>query len=557
MGYYGNLSLAREPFSNSPDPGMFYDSTTHLEALQQLEISIRLKRGLNVVTGNVGTGKTTLSRQLVQAFARDEGVDTVMILDPGYRRVVDFLAHILQLFTGAPLPPVLDENQIKERIKNHLFTRSADQGRLTVLIVDEGQKLTQPCLEALRELLNYETNDHKLLQIVIFAQNEFNATLEGLENLRDRVNFHYRLGALNFRDTRGLVLFRLERSFEPGKGRTLFTPGGFWALYRATRGYPRKIIRLCHHVMLALIIKEKRRADFFLVLGCAARVMPASPVLGRLVPVLGCLALAASGAALYLSRAGGDPSSGVIPEVSRSIDQAVAATSIQTRAPETGIRAASPEDPAERAPSQALPATGSPAAPTAPAQGPPDPAPPRVLGKLTIERNELFCDLVSAVYGLCTYSVIDEVLASNPGIKDPGTIIAGTTLVFPVPSFSFRAGDDLRYVVVLSTRKALDEAYAEVRRFRRGDQPLVPGPGESGRLGPLARYSSASGFPVRVLPAWSPDQGLCFHVVIDKPYDTREDAQAAAQGLPGLFPGVPEPLSSLGQQTLIFAKRND
>ena len=117
-------------------------------------------------------------------------------------------------------------------------------------MIDEGQKLPLFCLETLRELLNYETNDKKLLQIVIFAQKEFDQMISGMENFIDRINFRFTFFPLNFSETRDLIRFRIEQAASPenfdASRLPAFTLSGFWAVYRITKGYPRKIINLCH-----------------------------------------------------------------------------------------------------------------------------------------------------------------------------------------------------------------------------------------------------------------------------------------------------------------------
>ncbi|MCG8615538.1 MAG: AAA family ATPase, partial [Desulfobacterales bacterium] len=195
MHYYSLLDLNREPFSNSPDPGLFYGSAQHTEILQKLEIAIRLKRGLNLILGEVGTGKTTLSRRLIRQLGRDSRTDCHLILDPGFESVSEFLAHIQILLSGKEVQG--NDSRQKEAIKDHLFTADREVNKITVLIIDEGQKMTGGALEALRELLNFETNREKLLQIVIFAQNEFKPMLDRHENLKDRINFHYSLKNLS------------------------------------------------------------------------------------------------------------------------------------------------------------------------------------------------------------------------------------------------------------------------------------------------------------------------------------------------------------------------
>ena len=121
------------------------------------------------------------------------------------------------------------------------------------------------------ELLNYETNEAKLLQIVIFAQTEFESVLADRENLADRINLFHRLGPLGFLDTRRMIQYRLNQAGSSPDSQPLFSLPGLWAVYRATGGYPRKIIHLCHKSVLAAIIQNRKRAGWFLVRACARR----------------------------------------------------------------------------------------------------------------------------------------------------------------------------------------------------------------------------------------------------------------------------------------------
>ena len=177
MEYFNILSLTKEPFSNSPDPEFFFHSRNHLDCLQKLELSLLLRRGLNVIIGDVGSGKTTLCRQLIRRFSQKVEIETHLILDPLFLNASEFLATVTEMFTGKKPPVGSNDWQIKEQIKQHLFRKGVDENKTIVLIIDEGQKIPAFCLEILREFLNYETNEYKLLQIVIFAQKEFADTI--------------------------------------------------------------------------------------------------------------------------------------------------------------------------------------------------------------------------------------------------------------------------------------------------------------------------------------------------------------------------------------------
>ena len=163
MQYYKLLQLDREPFSNSPDPDYFFQSDQHLGCLQKLELSLRLKRGLNVVIGDVGTGKTTLCRQLIRNFAQDDEFETHLILDPSFDHPPVFLRMLHELFYGNPPIGRLTETELKERIKQRLFSMGVDRNKTLVLIIDEGQKISGRC-GRLMCCLRYEDKTYEQLR---------------------------------------------------------------------------------------------------------------------------------------------------------------------------------------------------------------------------------------------------------------------------------------------------------------------------------------------------------------------------------------------------------
>ena len=278
MDYFSILNFKKEPFSNSPDPGIFYPSRNHMECLQSIEIAIRLKRGLSVVLGDVGAGKTTLCRKLIQQISNAAGnaaIELHLVLDPSFSTSHEFLSGIAGYFglsTSAGVMADRTELQLKEAIKSCLFAKGVEEGKIVALLIDEGQKLPDFCLEILREFLNYETNDCKLLQIVIFAQQEFREKIGELANLANRINLCYALTPLGFRETCRMVAYRISQASEDGAGRTLFTWPGLFALYRETGGNPRSINMLCHHIVLSLIIQNRVKAGWPLVRACAGRL---------------------------------------------------------------------------------------------------------------------------------------------------------------------------------------------------------------------------------------------------------------------------------------------
>ena len=258
MSYYTALGLTKEPFSTSPDPAFFFRSSSHVQALTRLEIAIRLRRGLSLILGDVGTGKTTLARTLLANFPQEDGFGFHMILDPSFESEYQFLLQLSRMFgVRLPFKSTLD---CREAIEHHLFQSGVTQGQTTVLMIDEGQKLSLDMLENLRVLLNYETNEFKLLQVVIFAQMELLARIRRIKNFVDRVSLKYIINPLSEDETAEMIQFRL-RSAGLNGSHTLFSPEAVLAVHRFTQGYPRKIALVCHNALEALVMHEQRLVD--------------------------------------------------------------------------------------------------------------------------------------------------------------------------------------------------------------------------------------------------------------------------------------------------------
>lgn len=259
MEYYKLLNLKNEPFSTSPDPLFFYHSREHKECLSRLEITIRLRRGLSVILGDVGTGKTTVSRLLIQKFANDKsGFIVRLILDPIFKSEYEFIKTLCNSFGIES--SARSTFEFKNELQNYLLEKGVKEKKVVVLIIDEGQKLTPTYIEVLRTLLNYETNEYKLLQLVIFAQPEFMQKMKRQRNFLDRVVMGYVINPLNEEDTKGLILYRLRKSgMEPD--RVLFTDKALRQVFLHTQGSPRKITMLCHDALIAMIREEKTMVD--------------------------------------------------------------------------------------------------------------------------------------------------------------------------------------------------------------------------------------------------------------------------------------------------------
>ncbi|MFH0796405.1 MAG: AAA family ATPase [Candidatus Omnitrophota bacterium] len=261
MSYLELFGLKKEPFSTSPDPDFFYLSKCHERALTNSLIEIRLKRGLSVVLGDIGTGKTTLSRKLIQELKKREDIIFNLIFDPSFEDEYSFLDCLVRNLVGPT-----DNNQgtstsnLKELLEHFLFQKGVTENKTIVLIVDEAQKLNPTSLEVLRILLNYETNQFKLLQLVLLGQLELYSTIVNIPNLFDRISFKYTLNPLDEEETLALINYRLQQAGYEGSTH-LFEDGAVKKIYQVTGGYPRRVMAMCYHALKKLILDNKPVID--------------------------------------------------------------------------------------------------------------------------------------------------------------------------------------------------------------------------------------------------------------------------------------------------------
>lgn len=256
MSYYRILGMEKEPFSTSPDPAFFYESRNHKSALANLMIELRLKRGLSVLLGDVGTGKTTLGRKLIQMLSEREGFIFHLILDPSYPSEDLFLASLIRTFGVDTGHPPSGPVEARDALEQYLFRLGVRENQTVVLIIDEAQKLHPHSLEMLRILLNYETNEHKLLQLVLLAQLELMPKVVQMPNVLDRISMKFILQPLDEEETREMIHFRLHQAGFRGRYH-LFLDEAIKEIHRATGGYPRKIAMLCHKALKALVMSHQ------------------------------------------------------------------------------------------------------------------------------------------------------------------------------------------------------------------------------------------------------------------------------------------------------------
>jgi len=510
MDYYTLLDLKREPFSNSPDPDFFYRSAQHTACLQQLELAIRLRRGLNVVIGQVGTGKTTLCRELIRRFENEAQLAPYLMLDPGMASEGAFLSEVAERLTGQRPPEDSPNDRKKEIIKQFLFATGIEKEHTPILIIDEGQKIAPACLEILREFLNYETNTHKLLQIVIFAQKEFDQVIVAHPNFGDRINLRIDLNPLGFRDTMAMIHYRIQAS-GGGTANRLFSQPALIAIYLATHGYPRRIIHLCHRVLLTLIIQDRARAGWRLVRSSARRASghPASRRwqwvgAGGALALIAALVLTTGGWLQPFTNAAGKGSAPKKPVAEVPLPAASAEKMRPANRPEplTAIASLSPT----KAYGSAMPMAESapPSTDTSTMDSPAQTSPmPARLGRVTINPNDTLGGLITTIYGRFAPSYLQAITDANPHILDPDALDVGDVVHFPALPAEVRPFPVHLWWLELATCRRLDEALHTCRALKQN------------RLA------------TRLIPYWNPEKGLVFSLVMTECFYGRQGAENA------------------------------
>ncbi len=253
------LGLVEAPFSLSPDPRYFYVSLQHKATLAKATYATEQRQGLSVIFGDVGVGKTTVARRLYQVYRDREDYHTAYIPTPLYPSDFQFLKNICAEFGLNPKRSKLLQLAAFEDFLINAYKHD----RNVLLIIDEAQGLIGQQFELIRQLLNFETNTQKLIQIVLIGQNELRNKLRLKRALASRVATRSTLEPLHFEDTRSMVNFRVMVA---GRQEPLFTDSALVRVYDYSRGMPRDICVIGLNILpIALLnrvsIVDKRLVD--------------------------------------------------------------------------------------------------------------------------------------------------------------------------------------------------------------------------------------------------------------------------------------------------------
>ena len=248
--YLDYYNLREEPFNITPDPRFLFFSAKHQEAFNHLLFGIHQRKGFIELTGEVGAGKTTICRKLLEELGPN--YKTALILNPCLS--IDQLLHSVCL--ELDLQVYSFDRVYYLQSLNQFVLEQANQGNNVVVIIDEAQDLSDELLEQIRLLSNLETDHQKLLQIVLMGQTELRTKLAqpSLRQLRQRITVRYHLGPLDLTETACYVHHRL--TLAGANGRPRFDEAAIKSVYQYSRGVPRLINAVCDKALLAGFVMQ-------------------------------------------------------------------------------------------------------------------------------------------------------------------------------------------------------------------------------------------------------------------------------------------------------------
>ncbi len=251
LEYWG---LKKFPFDNVPDPDFMYYSSAHSEALARLLYAVRRNKGIILITGEIGTGKTTLSRVLIDQIKNskfDIGLMVNSIPD-----TIDFLREILYSLGVKPDKDLYKSDLLK--LLNDKALENLRDNKTTVLIFDEAHLTSKEILEEIRLLLNFQLNDKFLLTIILLGQPELKLIIKEMKQLDQRIAMRYHLTPLSHDETLEYVKFRLK---EAGSANDIINRQALDEIYEYSKGIPRTINNICDMSLMAGFISNTKVID--------------------------------------------------------------------------------------------------------------------------------------------------------------------------------------------------------------------------------------------------------------------------------------------------------
>lgn len=257
--YAAYFGLKENPFKLTPEPRYLFLSEQHRDALNYLIYGIKEKKGFVLISGGIGTGKTTICRTLLNLLDPYPSVETALIFNTAISDV-ELLEAVVAEF-GIEVPKETGTKKSYIDALNGFLLKNFAAGKNAVLMIDEAQNLSHGVLEQIRMLSNLETEREKLLQIILIGQPELKATLSlpALRQLNERITVRYDLKPLSADDVVAYIHHRLCVAGGPGK--IQFAKGAYRQVFDFSEGIPRRINTLCDRALLIAYAKNISRID--------------------------------------------------------------------------------------------------------------------------------------------------------------------------------------------------------------------------------------------------------------------------------------------------------
>lgn len=269
--YHKFYQLKENPFNVTADPDFFFRSKCHHEAILTLMYGIESRKGILVVTGEVGTGKTTLCRKLLKLA--DKKTKFALILNPNFSEI-----ELLQMILNDLGVRCKQQDKVSLiGALNAFLLKESNKGHNIVVIIDEAQNLSVEQLEQIRLLSNLETEKEKLLQIVLLGHPELfdKLQLPELRQVRQRIAVHYALMPLDKADIKHYIHHRISKALRQSSAtrNIIFTESAVEMIHEVTKGSPRAINILCDRALLAGFVAETFLIDEFIIENCAKEIL--------------------------------------------------------------------------------------------------------------------------------------------------------------------------------------------------------------------------------------------------------------------------------------------
>ena len=261
--YAAYFGLKENPFKLTPEPRYLFLSEPHRDVLLYLAYGIKERKGFVLISGGIGTGKTTICRTLLNLLDSHPSVETALIFNTAISDL-ELLEAIVKEF-GIEIPRETGTKKAYVDALNDFLLKNFAVGKNAVLLIDEAQNLSHSVLEQIRMLSNLETEKEKLLQIILIGQPELKTmlTLPALQQLNDRITVRYDLIPLSADEVIAYIEHRLRVAGGPGKIK--FTKGAYRAVYDFSEGVPRRINALCDRAFLIAYTKNISKIDRWVI----------------------------------------------------------------------------------------------------------------------------------------------------------------------------------------------------------------------------------------------------------------------------------------------------